>query len=200
MPAKPTIEQLRETAQTYDLHLSDADLESFTGLMGAVLESYRRIDQLPEPALTVRYPRSGGYRPAASPAAATPPILVRCSIHTIILAQQAVHPVAAPHSLWPVNAIWRLAETRAARFASRVAGAGPMVLNQPTALFPIRVSFPSSLHSTIPGRLPPPPPMSPCCWKPLQARMALIRARKMSRSRHTPRLSPVIPKGCASAS
>src|SRR5712691_3478231 len=65
MPAKPTIEQLRETAQTYDLHLSDADLESFTGLMGAVLESYRRIDQLPEPALTVRYPRSGGYRPSA---------------------------------------------------------------------------------------------------------------------------------------
>src|SRR6266702_4027966 len=65
MPAKPTIEQLRETAQTYDLHLTDADLESFTGLMGAVLESYRRIDQLPEPALTVRYPRSGGYRPSA---------------------------------------------------------------------------------------------------------------------------------------
>src|SRR6266702_8131576 len=65
MPAKPTIEHLRETAQTYDLHLSDADLESFTGLMGAVLESYRRIDQLPEPALTVRYPRSGGYRPSA---------------------------------------------------------------------------------------------------------------------------------------
>ena len=66
MPAKPTIEQLRETAQTYGLHLSDADLESFTGLMGAVLESYRRIDQLTEPALTVRYPRSGGYRPASS--------------------------------------------------------------------------------------------------------------------------------------
>ena len=65
MPTKPTIEQLRETAQTYDLHLTDADLESFTGLMGAVLESYRRIDQLPEPALTVRYPRSGGYRPSA---------------------------------------------------------------------------------------------------------------------------------------
>src|SRR5437588_9885257 len=65
MPAKPTIEQLRETAQTYDLHLTDADLESFTGLMAAVLESYRRIDQLPEPALTLRYPRSGGYRPSA---------------------------------------------------------------------------------------------------------------------------------------
>ena len=65
MPAKPIIEQLRETAQTYDWHLSDADLESFAGLMSAALESYRRIDQLTEPALTVRYPRSGGYRPGA---------------------------------------------------------------------------------------------------------------------------------------
>src|SRR5438045_642181 len=65
MPAKPTIEQLRETAQTYDLHLSDADLESFASLMSATFESYRRIDQLTEPALTVRYPRSGGYRPSA---------------------------------------------------------------------------------------------------------------------------------------
>src|SRR5256885_4716481 len=65
MPAKPTIEQLRETARTYDLHLSDADLESFTGLMGAVLESYRRMDQLTQPALPVSYQRSGGYRPSA---------------------------------------------------------------------------------------------------------------------------------------
>src|SRR5947208_3897146 len=65
MPAKPTIEQLREIAQTYDLHLSDADLESFTGLMGAVLESYRRMDQLTQPALPVSYQRSGGYRPSA---------------------------------------------------------------------------------------------------------------------------------------
>ena len=65
MPAKPTIAQLREIAQTYSLHLSDADIESFAGLMGAALESYRRIDQLTEPQLPVRYPRSGGYRPRA---------------------------------------------------------------------------------------------------------------------------------------
>ncbi len=65
MPAKPTIEQLREIAQTYGLHLSDTDLESFTGLMSAGLESYRRIDQLTEPTLAVRYPRTGGYRPSA---------------------------------------------------------------------------------------------------------------------------------------
>src|SRR2546429_9301960 len=65
MPAKPTIEQLREIAQTYGLHLSDTDLESFTGLMSAGLKSYRRIDQLTEPTLAVRYPRTGGYRPSA---------------------------------------------------------------------------------------------------------------------------------------
>jgi amidase len=65
MPAKPTIEHLHAIAQTYGMHLSDADLESFAGLMGAALESYRRIDQLIEPALTVRHMRSGGYRPPA---------------------------------------------------------------------------------------------------------------------------------------
>jgi len=66
MPAKPTVEQLRDIAQTYSMHLTDADLESFAGLMGAALESYRRIDQLTEPALTYRYPRTGSYRPEAS--------------------------------------------------------------------------------------------------------------------------------------
>ncbi len=65
MPAKPTIEQLRTIADSYHMHLSDADLQSFSGLMTAALESYRRIDQLPEPALAVRYPRTGGYRPTA---------------------------------------------------------------------------------------------------------------------------------------
>jgi len=65
MPAKPTIEQLHAVAKTYNMHLSDADLESFTGLMSAAFESYRRIDQLTEPALAVHYPRTGGYRPSA---------------------------------------------------------------------------------------------------------------------------------------
>src|SRR5205809_3791087 len=65
MPAKPTVEQLREIAQAYGMHLSDSDYQSFAGLMGAALESYRRIDQLTEPALTIRYSRSGGYRPSA---------------------------------------------------------------------------------------------------------------------------------------
>src|SRR5437667_689555 len=65
MPAKPTIGQLREIAHMYGMHLNDADLESFRGLMSAIFESYRRIDQLSEPALPVRYTRTGGYRHTA---------------------------------------------------------------------------------------------------------------------------------------
>src|SRR2546422_9973074 len=65
MPAKPTIGQLREIAHMYGMHLNDADLESFRGLMSTTFESYRRIDQLTEPALPVRYARTGGYRPPA---------------------------------------------------------------------------------------------------------------------------------------
>src|SRR6266487_5768756 len=65
MPAKPTIGQLREIAHMYGMHMSDADLESFRGLMNAIFESYRRIDQLTEPALPVQYARTRGYRPSA---------------------------------------------------------------------------------------------------------------------------------------
>src|SRR5438876_1352382 len=66
MPAKPTIEQLRAIANDYGMHMTNEDLTSFVGLMSAALESYRRIDQLTEPALPVRHPRLGGYRPAAA--------------------------------------------------------------------------------------------------------------------------------------
>jgi amidase len=65
MPAAPTIEQLRAIASIYDLHLSDAELEAFRGVMSAAFASYRRIDQLIEPTLPVRYPRTGGSRPPA---------------------------------------------------------------------------------------------------------------------------------------
>src|SRR2546425_13279615 len=63
MPAKPTIAQLREIADVYGMHMTDEDLASFVGLMGAALASYDRINQLPEPALPMRYARAGSYRP-----------------------------------------------------------------------------------------------------------------------------------------
>src|SRR5260370_14940614 len=93
--------------------------------------------------------------PSASPAAATPPILVRCSIHAIILAQQVAHPAVVQHSSWLVNAIWPSAATRAARFASPVPGAEPTASSPPTALFPIREASPSDSASTILDQFPP---------------------------------------------
>lgn len=59
----PTLEQLRDVAARYHLHLTDADLTSFRGLMEPVLASYTRLDQLTEPTLPVKYPRSLGHRP-----------------------------------------------------------------------------------------------------------------------------------------
>jgi amidase len=59
----PTPEQLQEISDSYNLNLSDADVESFLGLIDATLASYARLDRLVEPAPEVRYPRSGGHRP-----------------------------------------------------------------------------------------------------------------------------------------
>ena len=59
----PTIDDLADIATGYGLELTDEDLESFQGLMGEVLESYARLDELTEPSLPVSYPRTPGYRP-----------------------------------------------------------------------------------------------------------------------------------------
>jgi amidase len=66
MPTMPTIEQLRTIAHSYGMHMSDADLESFRNLMRATFDSYRHINQLTEPALPVRYARTGGSRPTST--------------------------------------------------------------------------------------------------------------------------------------
>src|SRR5919112_1041611 len=63
MVKPPTAEQLREISAYYNLELSEADVESFLGLIEGTMVSYDRLDQLVEPAPEVRYPRSGGRRP-----------------------------------------------------------------------------------------------------------------------------------------
>ena len=64
MPVRnPSLEHLSAIAEEYGLDLSEAELESFRGLMAPILASYARMDQIPEPALPVRYPRLPGYRP-----------------------------------------------------------------------------------------------------------------------------------------
>src|SRR5215217_5454451 len=63
MVKAPTAAQLEEIARGYNLHLDEAEVRSFLGLMEGTLGSYQSLDQLVEPELPVRYPRSGGRRP-----------------------------------------------------------------------------------------------------------------------------------------
>src|SRR5918911_3225465 len=66
MPARPpTIEQLKKIANDYNLGLSEAELETYHGLVETVVTTdYQHIDQLPEiEAPPVKYPRSSGYQP-----------------------------------------------------------------------------------------------------------------------------------------
>jgi amidase len=60
---KPSIDELRKAASAYHLNLTLDDLASFQQLMEGSIASYRRLDQLVEPKLPVKYPRAIGYRP-----------------------------------------------------------------------------------------------------------------------------------------
>src|SRR5919198_1531502 len=65
MPVKtPTLDELGRIASRFGLSVTQDDLRSYQCLMGGVLASYNRLDQLPEPTLAVKYPRDAGYRPA----------------------------------------------------------------------------------------------------------------------------------------
>lgn len=61
---KPTIEQLKKIAEEFHLDLSREDLVSFQEIISAgPLQSYDRLNEMDEPTLTVKYPRTLGYRP-----------------------------------------------------------------------------------------------------------------------------------------
>jgi len=65
-PRMPTIDELARIATDYHFDLSDEELETFRALMGGPLPSYRRLDELVEPTLPVKYPRTPGHRPSAN--------------------------------------------------------------------------------------------------------------------------------------
>ena len=62
-PNVPTREQIQEIAEDFGLSLSGATIEAYQAIMGAVFNHYRTIDELIEPKLEVKYPRTPGYRP-----------------------------------------------------------------------------------------------------------------------------------------
>jgi amidase len=64
MPVRlPSPDELLEIAASFGMTLDAKDAESFRGLMAGSIASYNRLDQLPEPKLPVKYPRTPGYRP-----------------------------------------------------------------------------------------------------------------------------------------
>ena len=63
MAKPPNIELLKEIGHRFGLHLDEEEARSFVGLIEGTLASYNRLEQLAEPALPVKYPRSGSYRP-----------------------------------------------------------------------------------------------------------------------------------------
>ena len=64
-PRLPTIEQVLDIADFYGMNLDQNDAASFRGLMAGAMASYARLDEMAEPTLPVRYPRTPGYRPGA---------------------------------------------------------------------------------------------------------------------------------------
>jgi len=58
-----TPEQLLEAADTVGLSLSDADVQSYLGLMQGYIDAYNVVDSLPDNLPVVKYPRTPGHFP-----------------------------------------------------------------------------------------------------------------------------------------
>jgi len=64
--ALPTVDELAKIAKQYHLNLSQEDLTTYQAVIDGALGSYRRLSELSEPKLPVKYPRTPGYRPSQS--------------------------------------------------------------------------------------------------------------------------------------
>ncbi len=62
----PRKEEVRDMANELGFCLSEEDVASFTELFSGPISSYNRLDELVEPKLEVKYPRTTGTRPEAS--------------------------------------------------------------------------------------------------------------------------------------
>lgn len=60
----PTPEQIRAAAAEVGLSLTDADVQSYAGLMKPNIDAYNVIDAMPDNLPSVRYPRTPGWYPA----------------------------------------------------------------------------------------------------------------------------------------
>jgi amidase len=75
----PTPKQLRAVAEQCGLSLTDADVESFRGLMQGSIDAYNLVGAMPDELPPVKYPRTPGYRRLRRKIPATPGIANRPS-------------------------------------------------------------------------------------------------------------------------
>ena len=59
----PTPQQIRELADEMGLDLTDADVESYIGLLQGNVDAYNVVDAMPDNLPLVKYPRTPGYQP-----------------------------------------------------------------------------------------------------------------------------------------
>ena len=62
----PTTDELKDIAKKYRFTLDDEQAKWFQGLIDGSLGAYRRLGQLPDDPLEVKYPRTPGYTPEAA--------------------------------------------------------------------------------------------------------------------------------------
>ncbi len=60
----PTLDELQSIAEQYHLHMSREDLKVYQSVIEGAIGSYRRVGELQEPKLPVKYARKRGYRPS----------------------------------------------------------------------------------------------------------------------------------------
>ena len=63
---RPTLSQMRAMADRFGMSLSDEDLLEYTEIIEPFMQSYDRLDAMPDYLPEVRYPRSPGYHPDPS--------------------------------------------------------------------------------------------------------------------------------------
>lgn len=61
---RPTLSQMRQMADRFGMNLTDADLAEYSDLMEPYIQSYDRLDAMPDNLPEVRYPRSPGHFPS----------------------------------------------------------------------------------------------------------------------------------------
>jgi amidase len=63
---RPTLEQMKKIVASLHMSMSEREVGEYLDVLEGTFQAYDRVNQLPDNLPSVRYPRTPGYRPAAS--------------------------------------------------------------------------------------------------------------------------------------